>query len=100
VADFKSEQVAGFKSESPADFIPEWVADLRRNQHLVEVPLGMSLKGLHDVIRAAGCLRRNSTLTRFFIAYNSCRNRHCPKCQGAAAKEWLADREAELLPVP
>jgi hypothetical protein len=34
------------------------------------------------------------------IAYNSCRNRHCPKCQGAAAREWLADREAELLPVP
>jgi Putative transposase/Transposase zinc-binding domain len=34
------------------------------------------------------------------IAYNSCRNRHCPKCQGAAAKEWLAAREAELLPVP
>ena len=34
------------------------------------------------------------------VAYNSCRNRHCPKCQGAAAKEWLADREAELLPVP
>ena len=37
-------------------------------------------------------------LTR--VAYNSCRNRHCPKCQAAAAKEWLADREAELLPVP
>jgi len=34
------------------------------------------------------------------IAYNSCRNRHCPKCQGAAAQEWLAEREAELLPVP
>jgi Putative transposase/Transposase zinc-binding domain len=33
------------------------------------------------------------------IAYNSCRNRHCPKCQGATAKEWLAEREAELLPV-
>jgi hypothetical protein len=33
------------------------------------------------------------------IAYNSCRNRHCPKCQGAAARQWLADREAELLPV-
>ncbi len=33
------------------------------------------------------------------IAYNSCRNRHCPKCQGQAAREWLADREAELLPV-
>ncbi len=33
------------------------------------------------------------------IAYNSCRNRHCPKCQGAAAKDWLASREADLLPV-
>ena len=33
------------------------------------------------------------------IAYNSCRNRHCPKCQGAAAREWLAAREAEVLPV-
>jgi hypothetical protein len=33
------------------------------------------------------------------IAYNSCRNRHCPKCQGAVAKQWLAAREADLLPV-
>jgi hypothetical protein len=34
------------------------------------------------------------------IAYNSCRNRHCPKCQGSAAKRWLAARQADLLPVP
>ena len=34
------------------------------------------------------------------IAYNSCRNRHCPKCQGVAARAWLAERQAELLPVP
>jgi len=33
------------------------------------------------------------------IAYNSCRNRHCPKCQGSSARRWLADRQAELLPV-
>ena len=33
------------------------------------------------------------------VAYNSCRNRHCPKCQGAAARQWLAEREADLLPV-
>jgi hypothetical protein len=33
------------------------------------------------------------------IAYNSCRNRHCPKCQAAAAHDWLAARQAELLPV-
>ncbi len=34
------------------------------------------------------------------IAYNSCRNRHCPKCQSLARAEWLAERQAELLPVP
>jgi hypothetical protein len=34
------------------------------------------------------------------IAYNSCRNRHCPKCQGLARAQWLADRQAELPPVP
>ena len=34
------------------------------------------------------------------MAYNSCRNRHCPKCQGPARARWLADRQAELLPVP
>ena len=34
------------------------------------------------------------------IAYNSCRNRHCPKCQGLARAVWLAERQAELLPVP
>lgn len=33
------------------------------------------------------------------VTYNSCRNRHCPKCQGAAARIWLAEREADLLPV-
>jgi hypothetical protein len=33
-------------------------------------------------------------------AYNSCRNRHCPKCQGLARADWLAERQAELLPVP
>ena len=33
------------------------------------------------------------------IAYNSCRNRHCPKCQAAAARAWLAERKADLLPV-
>jgi hypothetical protein len=44
------------------------------------------------VARCEGCAH-----TR--IAYNSCRNRHCPKCQGAAARDWLAARRAELLPV-
>jgi hypothetical protein len=33
------------------------------------------------------------------IAYNSCRNRHCPRCQGSACAKWMADRAKELLPV-
>jgi Putative transposase/Transposase zinc-binding domain len=44
------------------------------------------------VARCEGCAHT-------VIAYNSCRNRHCPKCQGTAAREWLAAREADLLPV-
>jgi hypothetical protein len=33
------------------------------------------------------------------IAYNSCRNRHCPKCQAVKVRDWMEAREAELLPV-
>lgn len=41
----------------------------------------------------------NDACGHLHIAYNSCRNRHCPKCQAAAAQEWLEKRKAELLPV-
>jgi hypothetical protein len=44
------------------------------------------------VLRCDGCGRDQ-------IAYNSCRNRHCPKCQSSAARRWLDAREADLLPV-
>src|ERR1700736_3440015 len=54
-------------------------------------PTGLSRGG--HVARCEDCAHT-------MIAYNSCRNRHCPKCQGAAAREWMAAREAELLPVP
>ena len=47
-----------------------------------------------------GHVERCQTCAHLRISYNSCRNRHCPKCQANAAKEWLADRQAELLPVP
>jgi hypothetical protein len=47
-----------------------------------------------------GHVLRCETCSHTLIAYNSCRNRHCPKCQEAAAREWLVEREAELLPVP
>ncbi len=47
-----------------------------------------------------GHVARCDDCAHTLIAYNSCRNRHCPKCQGAAARQWLAAREADLLPVP
>src|SRR5271169_1215759 len=50
-----------------------------------------SLGGHTEYCRDCGLVR---------CAYNSCRNRHCPKCQGLARAAWLADRQAELLPVP
>ena len=46
-----------------------------------------------------GHMLRCNDCSEVSIAYNSCRNRHCPKCQGSTAKRWLADRQAELLPV-
>jgi hypothetical protein len=42
----------------------------------------------------------NDACRHTLISFNSCRNRHCPKCQAAASRRWLAEREAELLPVP
>jgi len=50
-----------------------------------------SLGGHTEYCRDCGLVR---------CSYNSCRNRHCPKCQGLARAAWLADRQAELLPVP
>src|SRR5690349_20628730 len=44
------------------------------------------------VLRCEGC-------SRDAVSYNSCRNRHCPKCQSSAAKRWLEARQADLLPV-
>jgi len=44
------------------------------------------------VLRCGGCGADQ-------VAYNSCRNRHCPKCQSSAAKRWLEARQADLLPV-
>jgi hypothetical protein len=50
--------------------------------------------------RLGGHVERCTECDFVRIAYNSCRNRHCPKCQGAARAAWLAERQGELLPVP
>jgi len=47
-----------------------------------------------------GHVERCQDCTHTRVAYNSCRNRHCPKCQWSAASSWLTARETELLPVP
>src|SRR3954449_11699864 len=50
--------------------------------------------------RLGGHVERCTECDLVRIAYNSCRNRHCPKCQGPARAAWLAERQAELLPAP
>jgi hypothetical protein len=47
-----------------------------------------------------GHVERCDDCARMRVAYNSCRNRHCPKCQWSAAERWMEARKAELLPVP
>ena len=89
---------------------PLEVADIFRDQgpawrraHAGHVSLGQ-LKVMSAIescrTRAlGGHVLRCDDCSAIEIAYNSCRNRHCPKCQGAVAQQWLADRQADLLPV-
>jgi hypothetical protein len=63
----------------------------RRVMSAIELCRTAALGGHTEVCSACGLVR---------CAYNSCRNRHCPKCQGQARAEWLAARQAELLPAP
>ena len=57
----------------------------------IELCRTAALGGHVEGCRSCGTIR---------VAYNSCRNRHCPKCQGQACRDWLAARQDELLPVP
>jgi hypothetical protein len=86
-----------------ADILRDHGAAWRR-AHAGHVSLGqLKVMSAIESCRTAalgGHVARCADCTYTTIAYNSCRNRHCPKCQGAAARDWLADREAELLPVP
>src|SRR5947208_3680324 len=81
------------------DYGPAW-----RKANAGHVSLGqLKVMSAIESCRTAalgGHVLRCENCSHIEISYNSCRNRHCPKCQAAAAKEWLAEREAELLPVP
>src|SRR6202011_410750 len=63
----------------------------RRVRSAIELCRTAALGGHTEACADCGLVR---------CAYNSCRNRHCPRCQGQARAEWLAARQAELLPVP
>jgi Putative transposase/Transposase zinc-binding domain len=63
----------------------------RRVMRAIELCRTAALGGHAEICPDCGLVR---------LAYNSCRNRHCPKCQGRARAEWLSARQAELLPVP
>src|SRR5690349_1922146 len=60
----------------------------------------MSAVELCRTAALGGHVERCADCAHTRVAYNSCRNRHCPKCQWRAAQAWLEAREAELLPVP
>ena len=74
-----------------------------RQSHAGHVSLGqLKVMAAIESCRTAalgGHVERCEDCDHSRIAYNSCRNRHCPKCQGVAAKDWLAERQADLLPV-
>src|SRR5271155_3331737 len=87
------------------------VADIfRRHGEAFRRSHGAHLGRIERRVMAAIELRRTPALGRHTeycddcglvrCAYHSCRNRHCPKCQGLARAEWLEARQAELLPVP
>jgi len=80
------------------DLGPAW-----RREHAGHVSLGQ-LKVMSAIERCrsaalGGHVLRCEDCDQTQIAYNSCRNRHCPKCQGSVAKRWLEARQTDLLPV-
>ena len=76
------------------DFLARWGSILSPQQR-------KALRDIRDCRTAAlgGHLDQCDQCGHCAISYNSCRNRSCPKCQGAVRAQWLADRQAELLPV-
>jgi Putative transposase/Transposase zinc-binding domain len=80
---------------------PAWRAANRGHVSLGQLKVMSAIERCRTAALGGHVLRcQNDACGYTAIAYNSCRNRHCPKCQGAAAHEWMAARAAELLPVP
>ncbi len=86
VADIFRTAGAGYRADQAGHLSLDQLKVISAIQNCRTAALGGHVEGCDD----CGHLR---------VAYNSCRNRHCPKCQGAAARTWLAERQADLLPV-
>ncbi len=78
---------------------PAWRSEQRGHLGLAQLKVMSAIEQCRSaalgghVLRCTACAQPQTS-------YNSCRNRHCPKCQGSAALRWLEDRQADLLPVP
>ena len=81
------------------DHGPSWRAANRGHVSLDQLKVMTAIERCRTAA-LGGYVARCEMCSHSTIAYNSCRNRHCPKCQGTAARKWLAERKAELLPAP
>jgi hypothetical protein len=78
---------------------PTWRSEQRGHLGLAQLKVMSAIEQCRSA-SLGGHVLRCSACEEPQTSYNSCRNRHCPKCQGSAALRWLADRQADLLPVP
>ncbi len=78
---------------------PAWRSEQRGHLGLAQLKVMSAIEQCRSAA-LGGHVLRCSACEEPQTSYNSCRNRHCPKCQGSAALRWLADRQADLLPVP
>src|ERR1700743_204301 len=80
------------------DHGPAWREPTRSHVSLAQLKVMSAIERCRTAA-LGGHVARCEDCAHIAVAYNSCRNRHCPKCQGAAAREWLPPREADPLPV-
>lgn len=77
---------------------PAWRRDNARHVSLAQLKVMSAIEACRTEAlggHVAGCTKCG----HHHIAYNSCKNRHCPKCQGPAARDWMEARAEDLLPV-
>jgi len=80
------------------EFGPDWRSAQRGHLSLAQLKVMSAIEQCRSAALGGHVLRCEGCGTDQ-IAYNSCRNRHCPKCQSTAAQRWLDARQADLLPV-